>query len=259
MEENKVMEQKIENEDELFHFVEYSPEAAEMIGYSDYSYWKSVFQNFLKKKSAVIMSCVFIGLVVFSFIALAIGKYDYASLVTDSSKAFINPNSEYWFGTDNIGRDYWCQVWYAAQTSIKLALIVGIGECAVGITIGCLWGYVRKLDTFFTELYNIINSVPQIIYMTLIALMIGQSFTIMCVSLIAFHWLVMARNVRNLVMIYRDREFNLASRTLGTPNLSNPDQEPAATAGQRYHPAFGSVHPGHHQHGDNAVLPGPWS
>ena len=180
MEENKVMEQKIENEDELFHFVEYSPEAAEMIGYSDYSYWKSVFQNFLKKKSAVIMSCVFIGLVVFSFIALAIGKYDYASLVTDSSKAFINPNSEYWFGTDNIGRDYWCQVWYAAQTSIKLALIVGIGECAVGITI-------------------------------------GQSFTIMCVSLIAFHWLVMARNVRNLVMIYRDREFNLASRTLGTP------------------------------------------
>ena len=212
MEENKVMEQKIENEDELFHFVEYSPEAAEMIGYSDYSYWKSVFQNFLKKKSAVIMSCVFIGLVVFSFIALAIGKYDYASLVTDSSKAFINPNSEYWFGTDNIGRDYWCQVWYAAQTSIKLALIVGIG-----ITIGCLWGYVRKLDTFFTELYNIINSVPQIIYMTLIALMIGQSFTIMCVSLIAFHWLVMARNVRNLVMIYRDREFNLASRTLGTP------------------------------------------
>ena len=217
MEENKVMEQKIENEDELFHFVEYSPEAAEMIGYSDYSYWKSVFQNFLKKKSAVIMSCVFIGLVVFSFIALAIGKYDYASLVTDSSKAFINPNGEYWFGTDNIGRDYWCQVWYAAQTSIKLALIVGIGECAVGITIGCLWGYVRKLDTFFTELYNIINSVPQIIYMTLIALMIGQSFTIMCVSLIAFHWLVMARNVRNLVMIYRDREFSLASRTLGTP------------------------------------------
>ena len=217
MEENKVMEQKIENEDELFHFVEYSPEAAEMIGYSDYSYWKSVFQNFLKKKSAVIMSCVFIGLVVFSFIALAIGKYDYASLVTDSSKAFINPYSEYWFGTDNIGRDYWGQVWDAAQTSIKLALIVGIGECAVGITIGCLWGYVRKLDTFFTELYNIINSVPQIIYMTLIALMIGQSFTIMCVSLIAFHWLVMARNVRNLVMIYRDREFNLASRTLGTP------------------------------------------
>ena len=35
MEENKVMEQKIENEDELFHFVEYTPEEAEIIAYSD--------------------------------------------------------------------------------------------------------------------------------------------------------------------------------------------------------------------------------
>ena len=215
--QNKVLDQKLENEDELFIFVEYSPEAAEMIGYSDYSYWKSVFQNFLKKKSAVVLSIIFFGLVIFSFIALAIGKYNYAELVTDSTKAFISPNSEYWFGTDNIGRDYWCQVWYASQTSIKLALIVAIGECALGITIGCLWGYVRKLDRFFTELYNIIHNVPTILYMTLIALLIGQSFTIMAVSLICFGWLVMARNVRNLVLMYRDREFNLASRTLGTP------------------------------------------
>lgn len=215
--QNKVLNEKLENEDELFTFVEYSPEGAEMIGYSDYSYWKSVFQNFMKKKSAVVLSVIFFALVIFSFIALAIGKFDYASLVTDSSKAFINPNAQYWFGTDNIGRDYWCQVWYASQTSIKLALIVAVGECALGITIGCIWGYVRQLDRFFTELYNIIHNVPMIIYMTLIALLIGQSFVIMCVSLICFGWLVMARNVRNLVMMYRDREFNLASRTLGTP------------------------------------------
>ena len=79
--QNKVLDQKLENEDELFKFVEYSPEKAEMIGYSDYSYWKSVFQNFMKKKSAVTLSIIFIALVIFSFIALAIGKYDYAQLL----------------------------------------------------------------------------------------------------------------------------------------------------------------------------------
>jgi len=209
--------EKITNEDDLFVFVEYSPEAAERIGYSDYSYWKSVFQHFLKKKSAVVQSCIFIALVIFSFIALAIGKYNYAKLAPDLNKSFISPNSEYWFGTDNIGRDYWCQVWYASQTSIKLAALVGLGECIVGIIIGCIWGYVRKLDRLITEIYNIINCVPMIIYMTLIALLVGQSFTIMAVSLVAFGWLIMARNVRNLVFMYRDREFNLASRALGTP------------------------------------------
>lgn len=204
-------------DDARFRVVEYSPEKAEMTGYSNYSYWKSVFQNFLKKKSAVILLIIFIALVVFSFVALVIGKYDYRTLVTDSSKGFILPNSEFWFGTDNLGRDYWCQVWYATQTSIKLACIVALGECFVGVTIGLIWGYVRQLDRFFTELYNIIDNIPQIIYMTLIALLVGKSFTIMAISLIAFGWLGMARNIRNLVMMYRDREYNLASRCLGTP------------------------------------------
>lgn len=205
------------NNDDLFRFVEYSAEAAERTGYSDYSYWKSVFQNFMKKKSAVVMTLIFFGLVIFSFVALAIGKYDYANLLTDSSLAFTPPNGEFWFGTDNLGRDYWCQVWYAAQTSIKLAIIVAVGECVLGVTIGCLWGYVRVLDRPLTEIYNIINNIPMIIYMTLIALLIGQSFTVMAISLICFGWLPMARNVRNLVLMYRDREYNLASRCLGTP------------------------------------------
>lgn len=212
MDENKQL-----NEDELFTFVEYNPEAAEKTGYSEYSYWKSVFKNFLKKKSAVVLTVIFLALVIFSFIALAIGKYDYQSLVTDNTQAFISPNSQYWFGTDNLGRDYWCQVWYAAQISIRLALIVALGECVLGITIGCIWGYVRRLDGFFTVIYNIINNIPTIIYMTLVALLVGQSFTIMAVSMIAFGWLTMARNVRNLVVMYRDREYNLASRCLGTP------------------------------------------
>ena len=207
----------MKNQDELFHFVEYSSEAAERIGYSDYSYWKSVFQNFLKKKSAVVMAFVFFAVVIFSFVALSIGKYNYAELKTSSALAFIRPNGEYWFGTDNLGRDYWCQVWYAAQVSIRLALVVAVGECILGVIMGCLWGYVRSLDRVLTELYNVINNVPTIIYMTLVALLVGQSFTTMAISLIAVGWLGMARNVRTLVLMFRDREYNLASRCLGTP------------------------------------------
>ena len=200
-----------------FRFVEYSPEDAERIGYSDYSYWGSVMHSFLKKKSAVFMLVVFLVMVVFSYVAVDIGKYDYANLRIDRDIAFLSPNREYWFGTDNLGRDYWCQVWYAAQVSIRLALTVALGESVVGIAIGCIWGYVRRLDRFFTELYNFINNIPTIIYMTLIAMVVGQSFTTMAVTMISVGWLGMARNVRNLVMIYRDREFNLASRCLGTP------------------------------------------
>ena len=204
-------------DDELFYVVEYSPEEAERIGYSNYSYWGSVFKSFLKNKAAVFFLILFLALTIFSFIALAIGKYDYQTLVTDSTLAFQKPNGEYWFGTDNLGRDYWCQVWYATQVSIRLALIVAVGESIVGVIFGLVWGYVRSLDRLFTEIYNLFDSVPYIIYMTLIALMVGQSFTIMAVSMIFIGWFQTARRVRNMVFMYRDREYNLASRCLGTP------------------------------------------
>ena len=47
-------------QDELFYFVDYSPEEAERVGYSNYSYWGSVVQNFLKHKAAVV--CLFLFL-----------------------------------------------------------------------------------------------------------------------------------------------------------------------------------------------------
>jgi oligopeptide transport system permease protein len=206
-----------EQEKELFKIVEYSPFAAEKTGYSDYSYWKSVFQNFMKNKAAVALSCVFFFLVVFSFLALTMGKYKIDQLIPDPLLAFTRPNGEYWFGTDNLGRDYWSQVWYATQTSIKLSVIVALGEFLVGISIGCVWGYVKSLDRVITEIYNMITNIPQILYFTVIALMIGTNFTIIASAMILFGWPAMARSVRNMVVIHRDREYNLASRSWGTP------------------------------------------
>jgi oligopeptide transport system permease protein len=205
------------DESKLFSIREFRPEAAEEIGYSEYSYWGSVWQNFLKRKTAVFMSIVFILLFIFTFIAGPMGNYRYDEIKPDKTKIFVAPNSEYWFGTDNLGRDYWCQVWYATQTSIKLSLLVATGTISLGVFIGLVWGYVQKLDRILTELYNVLTNIPTIIYMTLIALLIGQSFWILTGTLILFGWMRPARQVRNFVLIYRDREYNLASRCLGTP------------------------------------------
>ena len=203
-------------EEQLFSFAEYNAQEAEKIGYSNYSYWKSVWANFLKKKSAVVMSVVFILLFIFTFVASAIGKYDINMAPDVLNRAYIEPNGEYWFGTNAIGQDYWAQVWYATRASILLAVLVSIGQITVGVIIGLVWGYVRKLDRFFTELYNLIDNVPTIIYMTLIALMVGKTMVTMGIAMVGFGWLATARNVRNLVFMYRDREYNLASRCLGT-------------------------------------------
>lgn len=257
MSEQNQKQNQNENPSNGFEFVEYSPEAAERIGYSDYSYWKSVFQNFLKKKSAVFMAFVFFALIIFSFIALKIGKYDYSSaqIMSDASLAFTSPNGEFWFGTDNLGRDYWCQVWYAAQISIKLALIVALGECVLGVTIGCIWGYVRSLDRIMTEIYNVINNIPTIIYMTLAALLFGQSFRnhgdrndhgrLACDG-------EKRQKPRADVPRPRVQPGIEMSRNTG---MANSCEEHFPVSDQRDYPASGSVDPADDRSGVNPVLP----
>ncbi len=210
------MENEKLTEEELFSLVEYSPTEAERTGYSDYSYWKSVFANFFKNKPAVILMIIFFALVIFSFVALKIAKFS-PFMDANTDYVYVKPNSTYWFGTDAIGRDLWSRVWYASQISLKLAAIVALGECVIGVVIGCLWGYVKQLDRLLTEVYNIIANVPTVIYLTLIGYVVGRGFWELAIPLIATGWLTMARNVRNLVLMYRDREYNLASRCLGTP------------------------------------------
>ena len=82
-------------EDQLFEFAEYNAMAAEKIGYSNYSYWRSVWANFLKKKPAVIMSIMFLLLFIFTFVASAIGKYDIHMAPDPINRMYITPNSEY--------------------------------------------------------------------------------------------------------------------------------------------------------------------
>ena len=203
-------------EADLFSVAEYHHEAAEAVGFSDYSYWKSVWKIFISKKRVKILIAVFLTLVAFSFVAESISQFEFATLHSSFKDTFKLPDSTFWFGTDNLGRDYWVQVWGATLNSIKLSGMVAIGTCVLGVVLGCLWGYVRSLDRFFTELYNIISNVPNTIYMTLIALFIGQSLGVLTGAMIAVGWLGTAKQIRGLVFLYRDREFNLASRCLGT-------------------------------------------
>lgn len=210
MENNKTL-----NEKELFSFVEFDRAESERTGYSEYSYWKSVFRTFSKNKFAMFLVFVMVALIVFSFIANATAKHG----IDELNKAYklVTPSAEFLFGTDSLGRDMWARTWYATTVSLKVAALTTFFCTLVGVIIGCIWGYVRATDRFFTELYNIIANVPQTIYLILLTYIMEKGFWTLVFAMCVTGWLSMARNVRNLVFMIRDREYNLASRCLGTP------------------------------------------
>ena len=210
-------------QDELFYFVEYSPEEAERVGYSNYSYWGSTFRAFFKNKLAVVLLVALIAVVAFAFFQPHLpGQVDPNLCEVDPATGVqyrnIAPGEMgFIWGSNAIGQDLWARIWAGARTSLIIAFFVALIEAVVGITAGVLWGYVRQLDFFFTELYNICDNVPSTIILILISYVASPSIKTLILGMSITGWIEMARFIRNQILIIRDRDYNVASRCIGTP------------------------------------------
>ncbi len=135
---------------------------------------------------------------------------------TDVELRILPSEHAFWFGTNNIGQDLWARVWSGTRTSLFIGFAVAICEALIGILVGVLWGYVRKLDRLLTEVYNVIDNIPNTIILILISYIMRPSLRTLIFAMCLTGWLGMARFIRNQIVIIRDRDYNLASRCLGT-------------------------------------------
>lgn len=209
------------NEAGLFARAEFDPKNAERTGFSNYSYWRETLRIFLKKKTAVVLSAVMLLLIAFILIQ------PYLPNQKDPLKIYINPETGvqyrnippgdlFFLGSNNIGQDLWARIWSATRTSLFISMLVALFNAAAGIAVGALWGYVRKLDRFITEVYNVINNIPDTIVLILLTYIMKPGIKTIIFAMCATGWISMARFIRNQIIIIRDREYNLASRCLGS-------------------------------------------
>ena len=208
------------SEEELFSFAEFNSENAERIGYSNYSYWGSTLRAFFQNKTAVFFLLVMVTMLVFTFIQPYLpGQKDPLLIHTNDWGLPLNnvpPGTDgFILGTNSIGQDLWSRIWSGTRTSLFIGFSVALVEAVVGIMVGVLWGYVRKLDFFFTELYNILDNIPQTLLLILISYVLKPGVSTIIFALCLTGWLGMARFIRNQIIIIRDRDYNLASRCLG--------------------------------------------
>ncbi len=219
--------ENIENEDDLFKRVPLNETESEHIAAEPYSYWKSVFRVFIRKPSAIISTTLLI-LMILGIIIIPLfcpeGWTDHLSPVVFNMKN-IAPNSEHWWGTDTLGRDLFFLCWQGLGKSMYLAIISSLIVLVIGTFIGLVWGYFKKLDPLFIEIYNLIVNIPSLlIYMLLSSVFISAFPTMpaevrLIIALTITGWIGLARFIRNQVLIIENREYNIASKTLGTPPL----------------------------------------
>ena len=214
------------SDEELFSHVDHSSLESEKITAPRYSYWRSVFRIFFKNKVNIIALLVLALVLVFTYIYPALIHYDpYANLMDSSAKhlgpaaamAKFGHNIHWILGAGASGQPTFDAVWNGARISLSLALICGLINMFLGVLVGALWGYSKKMDMVMIEVANIIGNIPYTLLIAVLVLVLSPSFWTMVFALTVTGWLFVAYFIRNQVVIIRDREYNLASRCLGTP------------------------------------------
>ena len=208
------------SDQELFSFAPFDEEEAEQTVASNYSYWRSTLHAFSKNKVAMFLLVLMLSIVIFTFIQPMLpGQYD-AFAVNNGANGLPlknkQPSAEHWLGTNSIGQDLWARLWSGTRTSLFIGLTCALIEAAVGILMGVLWGYIRKLDVLFTEIYNVLDNIPSTIILILVSFILKPGVGTIIFAMSITGWIGMARFIRNQILIIRDRDYNIASRCLGT-------------------------------------------
>jgi ABC-type dipeptide/oligopeptide/nickel transport system permease subunit len=126
------------------------------------------------------------------------------------------PNSTFWLGTDDLGRDILVRIAYGA----RISLLVGVAATAltviVGVVVGLAAGYLGGVvDTILARVIDVILSVPFLLVAIALVSVTGPSLTITVLVIGFFSWASVARIVRGQVLSLREREFIEAARSLG--------------------------------------------
>jgi oligopeptide transport system permease protein len=217
-----------ENEDALFEFVtDRDARDSEKIIAPRYSYWKSVFRVFFRKKINIVLIVIFLLIVLTAYIMPVFWPYDSLENVTASTTFNLSPKAamkyfggfsfKYLLGTGPMGNSILYGIVSSARTSLLLAVICAAINMTIGVIIGAVWGYSKKVDAVMLVIYNIVANVPYILLVSVLVYVIGSGFWSFIFALTITGWLGIAYFFRTQVMIIRDREYSLASRCLGTP------------------------------------------
>lgn len=209
---------KLEVKDKRFELVDLSTLDSELVVRPNISYWKDAWRRLKKNPVAMGALFVLITIILMAIFAPIIRKMDYQTVVTPNKN--LSPNSEFWWGTDAMGRDLFTRVWIGTRISISVALIATI----INIVVGCLYGGIAAytggvVDEVMMRIVEVLNSIPSLIITLLIIVVLGNGYFPLIVALCITAWTSTARMIRGQLLQLRESEYVLAAEALGASPL----------------------------------------
>lgn len=177
------------------------------------SFWKEVFLRFSQNKLAIIGLIILITIALMAIFAPVFSSYKYSDQLGVYNAP---PSKEFWFGTDDLGRDIFVRIWEGA----RISLFIGIAAALIDLVIGVLWGSISglaggRVDNIMMRIADVLTAVPYLLVVIVLLVVLQPGLVPMIIALSITGWINMARIVRGEVLSIKNQEYVLAARTLG--------------------------------------------
>ena len=199
---------------EKFKIIGYKEEEANRIDRPTISYWQDAWRRLRKNPVAVASMIALVLLIIMVIAGPLIRGYDYTSM--NVAEKNIGPCAQYWFGTDNLGRDLFSRVWAGARASLIIALVATALKLVFGTVYGALMAHFGGwVDEILMRIIEVINSIPSLLLTILIMMVLGNNLFALLVALSVTAWCNTARQVRGMIKQLRESEYVYAAEVLG--------------------------------------------
>jgi peptide/nickel transport system permease protein len=185
------------------------------------SQWSYARRRFLRHRLAM---AGLVGLIIIfgsGILANFIAPYSYSAIDLNNILHPPTTTAHHFFGTDEIGRDYFSRVIWGIRTSEEVGLFVAAISSMIGLVVGAAAGYYGGwVDNLLMRLTDLVLTLPALAILLTAAALLGQgSQWRVSVILALFFWTGIARVVRGIFLSLREKEYVEAAKASGANDM----------------------------------------
>ncbi|MCM3757192.1 ABC transporter permease [Sporosarcina aquimarina] len=230
---------------EQFERVHIDSSKAERIEKPSLSFWQDAWLRLRKNKAAIISMVVLVLVVLMALIGPHLNGHDgttqnlrhanlppkmpgiekmgimdgYGNLSGEKVDLYAMKKVDeyYWFGTDGLGRDLFTRLWEGTQISLLIAFVAAMIDLVIGVIYGGISGYFGgRTDDIMQRVVEILIGIPTLIVVILMLMIMEPGLMAIIIAISITGWIGMSRIVRAQILKFKNQEFVLAARTLGS-------------------------------------------